>query len=136
MADCVFCKIIAGEIPAAKLVETDKVVSFLDANPVNPGHALIVPRRHASSFLDLQQNELHVMIFVARRVAAALTEATGSPAFNILQNDGEAAGQVVDHCHMHVIPRAPDDGFSLGWRQLSYEEGELEALQEAIRRRL
>ncbi len=136
MADCIFCKIIAGEIPAAKLVETDKVVSFLDINPVNPGHALIVPRRHVSSFLDLQQNELHVMIFVARRVAAAVTEATGSPAFNILQNDGEAAGQIVDHCHMHVIPRAPEDGFSLGWRQLSYEEGELEALQVAIRRRL
>jgi len=136
MADCVFCKIIAGEIPAAKLVETDKVVSFLDINPVNPGHALIVPRRHVSSFLDVQQNELHVMIFVARRVAAAVTEATGSPAFNILQNDGEAAGQIVDHCHMHVIPRAPDDGFSLGWRQLSYQEGELEALQKAIRRRL
>lgn len=136
MAECIFCKIIAGEIPAAKLIETDKVISFLDINPVNPGHALVVPRRHVESFLDLQQDELHVCIFVAKRVAAAVTEATGSPAFNILQNTGDAAGQVIGHVHMHVIPRAPGDGFDLGWRQLEYEEGELEELQQKISRLL
>ncbi len=136
MAECIFCKIIAGEIPAAKLIETDKVISFLDINPVNPGHALVVPKRHVKSFLDLQQDELHVAIFVAKRVAGAATEATGSPAFNILQNDGEAAGQLIDHAHMHVIPRSPDDGFELGWRQLEYGEGELEALQGRISRLL
>lgn len=136
MADCIFCSIIEGEVPAARLIETDKVVSFLDIHPVNPGHALVVPKRHVPSLLDLQQNELHVAIFVAKRVAAAVTEATDSPAFNILQNDGEAAGQLVDHVHFHVIPRRADDDFSLGWRQLSYEEGELEAMQEEVRRRL
>ncbi|MCK4284041.1 MAG: HIT domain-containing protein, partial [Candidatus Brocadiae bacterium] len=68
MGECIFCKIIAGEIPAARLIETDKVVSFLDINPVNPGHALIVPKRHVTSFLDLHQNELHVLMFIARRV--------------------------------------------------------------------
>jgi len=136
MEDCVFCKIIAGEIPAAKIIETDKVVSFLDISPVNPGHALVVPRRHAASLLDLQQDELHVMIFVARRVAAAVTVATGSPAFNIIQNDGEPAGQVIPHVHLHVVPRKPDDGMHFGWRQLSYGEGELEALQKAIQARL
>ena len=79
MRDCVFCQIIAGQIPAARLIETDKVVSFLDVSPVNPGHALVVPKRHVGSFLDLHQDELHVTIFVARRVAAAVTGATGSP---------------------------------------------------------
>lgn len=136
MAECIFCQIIAGDIPAAKLIETDKVISFLDINPVNPGHALVVPKRHVSSFLDLDQKELHVLIFIAKRVAAAVTEATGSPAFNILQNNGAVAGQIIDHAHMHVIPRSPDDGFSFGWRQLSYKEGELEALQQAIRDKL
>ncbi|MGD2174918.1 MAG: HIT family protein [Candidatus Brocadiaceae bacterium] len=136
MADCVFCRIVAGEIPAAKLIETDKVISFLDINPVNPGHALVVPKRHVASFLDLQQDELHTTIFIAKRVAGAVTEATQSPAFNILQNTGEAAGQKIDHVHLHVIPRKPDDGFSLGWRQLEYEEGELEALQESIEQML
>ena len=136
MGECIFCKIIAGQIPAATLIETDKVTSFLDIHPVNPGHALVVPKRHVSSFLDLHQSELHVLIFIARRVAAAVADATESSAFNILENDGRAAGQIIDHVHLHVIPRRPDDGFSLGWRQLSYGEGELEALRKAITARL
>ncbi len=136
MAECVFCDIIAGNIPAAKLIETDKVLSFLDISPVNPGHALVVPKRHVASLLDLTQDELHVAIFIAKRVAGAVLEATGSPAFNILQNDGKAAGQIVDHVHLHVIPRSPDDGFSFGWRQLKYEEGALQSLQRAIQQNL
>ena len=136
MADCIFCKIVAGQIPAAMLIETDKVVSFLDINPVNPGHALVVPKRHATSLLDLGQDELHVAIFVAQRVAGAIVEATGSTAFNILQNNGRCAGQLIDHVHFHVIPRNPQDGFSFGWRQLQYKEGELKAMQEAISARL
>ncbi len=108
MADCIFCKIIAGQIPAAMLLETDRVVSFLDINPVNPGHALIVPRRHVTTLLDLNQDELHVAIYAARRVAAAVTEETGSPAFNLLQNNGRCAGQIIDHVHFHVIPRNPE----------------------------
>jgi histidine triad (HIT) family protein len=136
MEDCVFCKIIVGEIPAARLVETDRAISFLDINPVNPGHALVMPKRHVASLLDLTQDELHVTSFLAKRVAGAVCEATGSPAFNILQNDGTAAGQLIGHVHFHVIPRKPDDGFALGWRQLSYEEGELEALQAAVKRAL
>lgn len=79
MADCVFCKIINGQIPAATLVETDRVVSFLDVNPVNPGHALVVPRRHVESLLDMTQDELQAVASTARRVAAAVVEATGSP---------------------------------------------------------
>jgi len=136
MTDCVFCKIVAGQIPAAKLIETDKIISFLDINPVNPGHALVVPKRHATSLLGLHQDELHVAIFVAKRVAAAIVEATGSTGFNLLQNNGECAGQLVEHVHFHIIPRSPDDGFSFGWRQLQYQEGELEALQDAVRARL
>lgn len=136
MAECVFCDIIAGNIPAAKLIETDKVLSFLDISPVNPGHALVVPKRHVASLLDLTQDELHVAIFIAKRVAGAVLEATGSAAFNILQNDGKAAGQIIDHVHLHVIPRSPDDGFSFGWRQLNYEEGALQSLQRAIQQNL
>jgi histidine triad (HIT) family protein len=136
MADCVFCKIIAGQVPAAMLLETDRAVSFLDINPVNPGHALIVPRRHVTSLLELNQDELHVAIYLAQRVAAAVTEQTGSPAFNLLQNNGRCAGQLIEHVHFHIIPRNPSDGFSFGWRHLQYGEGELQALQEAIRERL
>ena len=133
MPECIFCRIIDGQVPAATLIETDKVISFLDVGPVNFGHALVLPKRHAEGLLDLAQDELHVAIFTARRIAAAVAEATGSPAFNIVLNEGEAAGQVVGHVHFHVIPRRADDGFEMGWRRLSYEEGQLEALQGRIR---
>ena len=136
MDDCVFCKIISGQIPAAMLVETDKVVSFLDINPVNPGHALVISRRHVRSLIDMDEAEQNEMISVARRVAAALVEATGWPDFNILHNAGRSAGQVIDHAHTHVIPRKSGDGFAFGWRQLRYKQGELEALQAEIKKRL
>jgi len=132
MSDCIFCRIIAGEIPAATLIETAKVISFLDINPVNPGHALAVPKRHVASLLDLTQEELHIAGFVIKRLAAAIKEATGAEGFHVLQNDGAVAGQVVQHVHFHIIPRKPDDGFQLGWRQGSYAEGELEELRRAI----
>jgi histidine triad (HIT) family protein len=133
MKDCVFCKIIAGEIPAAVLAENGQAISFLDIGPVNPGHALIVPRRHVVDLLGLTQDELCAAMLMTRRVAAAVVEATGSPAFHILQNNGEAAGQIVRHVHLHVIPRSPADGFALGWRQTEPEQGQLEGLRQAIR---
>lgn len=136
MADCIFCKIVAGEIPAARLIETDKVLSFLDIGPVNPGHALVIPKRHAESLLDLTQEELHVMSFIARRVAAAVRDAVEAEGFNILQNEGRVAGQLVPHVHFHVIPRRGDDGFELGWRQGQYGAGEMDAMMESIRQRL
>jgi len=133
MAGCIFCRIAEGGVPAAKLVETDKVISFLDVNPVNPGHALVIARRHAVSLLDLTDAELQEIILIAKRVARAARAATGSSAFNVLQNDGRHAGQVVEHVHFHVIPRRAGDGFAFGWRQLSYKEGEMGALQQAMR---
>ena len=136
MAECIFCQIAAGRIPSASLIETDKVFSFLDINPVNPGHALVIPKRHAASLLDLTQDELHVLCFAVKRVAAAVKEATGADGFNVLQNDGAVAGQIIRHVHFHVIPRREDDGFSFGWRQLGYTEGEMDALRAAIRRNL
>ena len=136
MADCVFCKIVAGQIPAARLIETDKVLAFLDIAPVNPGHALVIPKRHAETLLDLRQEELHVLSFVTRRVAAAVKAAVGADGLNILQNNVEVAGQLVPHVHFHVIPRHDDDGFKLGWRQGEYGEGEMDEMLASIRQRL
>jgi len=132
MVDCVFCRIVAGEIPAAKLIETETVVSFLDIAPVNPGHCLVVPKRHAATLLDLNDEELTDCVLAARRLARAVMEVTGSPGLNLLQNNDRCAGQVVPHVHFHVIPRSPDDGFNFGWRQRRYDEGELEGMRNAI----
>jgi histidine triad (HIT) family protein len=136
MAECIFCRIVEGEIPAAKLSETDRVLSFLDVSPVNPGHALVIPKRHCESLLEMTQQELHGSIFMVQRVARGAVKATGADGFNVLQNNDECAGQEVPHVHFHVIPRFTDDGFDFGWRQGSYEEGEMEELQEQIKERL
>lgn len=132
MDECIFCRIVAGEVPAATLIETDRVISFMDIAPVNPGHCLIVPKRHVESLVDLTQEELHVCIFAVQRVARVVLQATGAPGFNVLQNNHVCSGQVVPHVHFHVIPRRPDDGFRFGWRQGSYAEGEMQQLQRKI----
>jgi len=132
MEECIFCRIAAGEIPAATLIETDRVISFLDIAPVNPGHCLVVPRRHVRTLLEMTQEELHVCIFMVQRVARAAVRATGSEGFNVLQNNHACAGQVVPHAHFHVIPRSCTDGFDLGWRQGDYGEGEMEKLRSRI----
>lgn len=133
MADCVFCKIIAGEIPAATLTETDTLISFMDIAPVNPGHCLVVPKRHVGTLLDLVPEELSACMAAAQGLARAVMAATGAPGLNLLQNNDRCAGQLVPHVHFHLIPRSPDDGFSFGWRQGSYAEGEMERLQGAIK---
>ena len=136
MEGCIFCKIIAGEVLAATLLETEKVVAFLDISPVNRGHALVVPRRHVENLWELSQDELYSSIFASQRVGRAVMEVTESPGLNLLQNNHECAGQIVRHVHFHLIPRRPDDGFSLGWRQLSYQEGKMEELRQRIRAKL
>lgn len=134
--DCIFCKIVDGEIPAAKLLETDRILSFLDVNPVNEGHALVVPKRHAENLLDLRQKEMHAAIFAVQRVSRAVVRVTDADGFNVLQNNGKVSGQEIPHAHFHVIPRFEGDGFNLGWRQGSYEEGAMEQLREDIKRHL
>jgi len=131
--ECVFCKIIAGQLPVASLLETDQVLAFLDIRPVNPAHTLVVPKRHVENLLQLTEEELHGCICTAQRLAGAIMEVTKSPGLNLLQNNHECAGQLVRHVHFHLIPRRPDDGFSLGWRQQEYRQGELEQTQQQIK---
>ena len=136
MADCVFCRIVSGEIPAAMLFEDDDVLVFLDINPVNPGHVLVIPKRHAENLLELEEGEICACAKAVQRAARAAVAVTGSPGFNLLQNNHRCAGQVVPHVHFHVIPRRPDDGFAFGWRQGGYAGDELEALRREMQARL
>ena len=107
--DCVFCKIIKGEIPCSKVYEDDMVLAFLDIAPYNPGHTVIVPKEHQVSSTVLPEEYLCAMIKVAPKIGAALMRATGAEGFNIVQNNGRVAGQAVPHVHFHVIPRFADD---------------------------
>jgi histidine triad (HIT) family protein len=112
--DCIFCRIVAGELPASVVHENDLVLAFLDIQPVNPGHALVIPKRHAVGLTDLEEAEAAAMFRTARRLAGALRR-SGLPCegVNLFYADGAAAMQEVFHAHLHVIPRFDGDGFGL-----------------------
>ena len=103
--DCVFCAIAAGEIPSFKVYEDDAVLAYLDINPFTKGHTLVVPKKHSTGLLDTDDAVLAAVVARVRKVAARLKEALPCDGFNILQNNGEAAGQTVKHLHFHIVPR-------------------------------
>ena len=103
--DCIFCAIAAGEIPSCKVYEDDLVVAYLDINPFTEGHTLVVPKAHSTCLLDTDDATLAAVIARVKKVAARLKEALPCDGFNVLQNNGEAAGQTVRHLHFHIVPR-------------------------------
>lgn len=135
MSDCVFCKIIAGEIPAYKVYEDDDVLVFLDITPVNPGHTLVIPKRHYDDLLELPEVEAARLIGIVKKIAPAILTGVGAAGFNLKLNNGPVAGQVVSHVHWHIVPRFSDDGRKL-WSGQSYEAGEAEKIAEKIKSQL
>ncbi len=134
--NCIFCRIIRGEIPAARIYEDDKVVAFLDIAPFNFGHALVIPKIHCQSMTIVPDEYLSAMIIAARKLAPAIMHATGAPAFNLMLNNGSIAGQEVPHAHLHIIPRMVDDAVLLSAPKKQYEGDAIGAMAEAIRRKL
>lgn len=130
--DCIFCKIIRKEIPAHLLYENSHALSFLDINPANKGHALIIPKKHAETTLDLNEKELKELIVVVMKVAKAVKKTMGSQAFNIIQNDGKLAGQLVMHAHFHVVPRFENDCLDYRTKRTQYAHGEASELAKQI----
>lgn len=135
MSDCIFCKIIAGELPSSKVYEDEFVVAFLDIQPTAPGHTLIVPKVHCDDVVGCNPDVLAHMVKAAQKVAPAVVKATGAEGFNLGVNNGRAAGQVIFHLHMHVIPRHNNDGLHL-WPSGKYEEGKMAEMAEKIRAQL
>lgn len=129
--DCIFCAIAAGEIPSFKVYEDDLVLAYLDINPFSKGHTLVIPKAHTTGLLDTPDETLAAVIARVKKVAAHLKQALLCDGFNILQNNGVAAGQTVMHVHFHIVPR-------YGNEQLLFENhkgdlDELKALAEKIR---
>lgn len=133
---CVFCKIVKGEIPSVKVYEDEEFLAFLDIAPVNKGHTLVIPKRHAETFLDLTPEEAGKLYKVVNKVAKAVKEALNADGLNILVNSGEASGQEVFHVHVHIIPRFYTDGFRFGWRKQKYTENEMEEFATKIKGKL
>ena len=118
MNNCVFCKIIAGEIPGAKIYEDDLVLAFLDISPINFGHTLVIPKEHHQSSATIPEEVAGRMFRIGSRIGVALKRKLDCDAFNLHLADGTAAGQVVMHAHLHVIPRGVEDGFRWNWHSV------------------
>lgn len=132
--DCVFCKILKGEIPCVNVFENDKVLAFLDIAPFNPGHTIIIPKEHHHSATTLPDEYLAAMMLAAPKIGAALIRATKAEGFNLFLNNGRVAGQVVPHVHLHVLPRFADDGVIISAKPGKYTTSdEMNALADAIR---
>jgi histidine triad (HIT) family protein len=113
--DCLFCKIVAGELPSLRVDEDERTVSFLDINPATPGHAIVIPRSHSADLLTIEPEDLAACTTAAQRLTQRSIDRLGAAGANLLNNCGSAAWQTVFHFHLHVIPRYADDPLRLPW---------------------
>ena len=134
MNDCIFCKIIAGEIPATVVYEDGEALVFMDIGPIIKGHALVVSRKHYDPVTETPDDVLAKLHLVAKRIAQAQVNGLGADGVNIMQNNGKAAGQEVPHIHVHVIPRFANDGHHWNWDAKKYGDfAEMEEMAEKMR---
>ncbi len=129
--DCIFCKIVAGEVPCFKLYEDAATLAFMDINPVNDGHALIIPKAHYEDVFAVSGDALAATAATATKVAAAVQAALEPAGMNLVQCNGEAANQSVMHFHMHVIPRRIGDDLGMNWE---LEPGDMDAIGQIAER--
>jgi len=133
VSDCIFCKIVKGEIPSEKLLEDETALAFMDIGPIRPGHVLLIPKKHYETTLEMPGEEVGELMSRLPRLAGAVVRAMKADGYNVFQMNGKCAGQVVPHVHFHIIPRHENDGVKFGWPAKKYEEGEMQRLAEAIR---
>jgi len=131
--DCVFCQILAGELPSQRVDEDERTVSFMDISPATRGHALVIPRRHAADLLEVDPDDLQAMILAAQRLAARATERLGAEGVNLLNSRGPVAWQTVFHVHFHVIPRYHGDPLRLPWVPTPGDPDEIAAAAAQLR---
>ena len=129
---CVFCRIVSGQIPSARLIETDSAIAFLDINPIAPGHTLLVPREHAATMADASPALISAAAAELPRLTRAILAATGAKGLNIIQNNGREAGQLVDHVHFHLVPRSAEDAIRIHWSQGKYQGTAMEEMRSRI----
>ncbi len=132
--DCIFCKIVAGEIPASVLFETVSGLAFLDVNPLADGHLLFVPRDHYERLSEIPPSLAATLAETIPRLGRALLAATQTEGYNLLLNEGAVAGQVVPHVHYHLIPRKSGDGLGYRWNAGAYETGRADEIAAAYKK--
>jgi len=130
--DCIFCKIIAGEIPAVKVLDEELVIAFMDINPSSKGHMLVVPKRHAENIFQISEGDLATLIKAVKKCAGAAKDALRAEGVTILQLNGKASDQIVPHLHVHVIPRWENDGLSVSTWEM--KPGDMEEINDIARK--
>jgi histidine triad (HIT) family protein len=133
--ECVFCKIVEGTVPSTKIFEDDEVYAFLDIAPINPGHTLVVPKKHSKDITDISDEYLCNVIKKVKKIAVHIKDALDLEGFNISLNNGEIAGQTVPHTHFHIIPRHRNDNMK-NWPHKDYRDGEAEKVAKKIRNKI
>ena len=131
--DCIFCKIVAGGLPATIIDEDERTVAFMDINPATRGHALVVPRRHARDLLEVDPEDLMATFSAAQRLAKKAVERLSADGVNLINSCGRVAWQTVFHFHVHVIPRYADDPLRLPWIPAEGDPDEIAAAAEALK---
>jgi len=132
MLDCLFCKIVAGEIPSYKIYEDKKFLAFLDINPVNKGHILVIPKKHSKNILEMEDNLVKEMTILTKKLAKNIKGKLNADGINIISNIDASAGQIIFHTHTHIIPRFKDDGFK-HWKGMGYQENKAEEIQKVLK---
>lgn len=130
--DCIFCKIVAGQIPSLKVFEDASCLAFLDIGPLADGHLLVVPKTHYDFISDMPEADVAAVTRQIPQLVRAVLKATGAPGCNVLQNNGRVSGQLVPHVHFHIIPRREGDGLGYRWNATKYPEGKAQQVQQAI----
>ena len=132
--ECIFCKIVAGELPATIVDEDERTIAFMDINPATRGHALVIPRSHSADLLSVEPEDLAAAAFAARRLAARAKERLRADGVNLVNSCGAVAWQSVFHFHIHVIPRYEDDPLRLPWVPAPGDPDEIAAAAQELSR--
>ena len=131
--DCIFCKIAAGEIPSRKIYEDKDLIAIMDLSPTSKGHSLIIPKEHYTNIYDIDEEIAGKVMKTAKKLATKMTVALNCDGFNLLQNNGETAGQTMFHFHMHLIPRYKDaDSNMLKFTSVSFSDEEMDSIRDQI----
>lgn len=136
MENCVFCKILAGNIPSTTVYEDDDFKAIMDISPATKGHIIIIPKKHVANIYEMDDDMASKVLIVAKKIAGAIKDELQCAGLNIIQNNGEVAGQTVFHYHMHIIPRSQGDTVKVTWEPGSYQDGEASRIASALKKRI
>lgn len=131
--NCIFCKILNGEIPSNKVFENDNFIAILDAFPANEGHTLVIPKKHYENIFEIDENTLKEGYAIAKKIANSIKKALNVEDINILQNNGALAGQTVNHFHIHIIPRKENDKVVIKSEHISVDNNRINEILDSIK---